>query len=60
MSENVLNLKETDNNQEAQKAPHKLNPNSPTPRHIIKMAKVKERNLKAARGKQKLIIRKPP
>ena len=41
--------------QEAQRAPNKLNPNRPTPRHvIIKMAKVKgeERILKAAREKQ--------
>ena len=52
MAENFLNLKKkTDIQiQEAQRAPNKLNPNRPTPRHIIvKMAKVKdmERILKA-------------
>ena len=56
MSENFPNLKETDIKiQEAQRAPNKLNPNRPTPRHIIiKMAKVndKERILKAARENQ--------
>ena len=53
MAENVPNLKETDIKiQEAQRALNKLNPNRPTPRHIIiQMAKVKdkERILKAAR-----------
>ena len=51
ISENFPNLKESDIKiQEAQRAPQKLNPNWPTPRHIIlKMAKVKERVLKAAR-----------
>ena len=57
MSENLPNLKETDIKiQEAQRAPNKLNPNRPTPRHsIIKMAKVKDKEsiLKAAREKQK-------
>ena len=56
MSENFPNLKETDIKiQEAQRAPNKLNPNRPTPRHIIiKMTKVKdkERILKAARETQ--------
>ena len=54
MADNFPNLKETDIKiQEAQKAPNKLNPNRTTPRHIIiKMAKVKERMLKAAREKQ--------
>uniref|UniRef100_A0A5G2QTM0 L1 transposable element RRM domain-containing protein n=1 Tax=Sus scrofa TaxID=9823 RepID=A0A5G2QTM0_PIG len=50
------NLKDTEFKiQEAQRAPNKLNPKRPTPRHIIiKMAKVsdKERILKAAREKQ--------
>ena len=51
MAENFPNLKETDI--KIQRAPNKLNPNRPTPRHIIiKMAKVKERILKAAREKQ--------
>ena len=54
MAENFPNLKDTDIKiQEAQTAPNKLNPNRPTPRHIIiKMAKFKERILKAAREKQ--------
>ena len=57
MAENFPNLgKETDIPvQEAQRVPNKMNPNRPTPRHIIiKMAKVKdtERILKAAREKQ--------
>ena len=56
MAENFPNLKDTDIKiQEAQRAPNKLNPNRPTPRHIIiKMAKVKdeERILKAAVEKQ--------
>ena len=52
MVENFPNLKkETDIHvQEAQRVPNKMNPNRPTPRHIIiKMAKVKdkERILKA-------------
>ena len=44
MAENVPNLKrETDTQiQEAQRAPNKLNPNRPTPRHMTKMAKVKD------------------
>ena len=45
MVENFPNLKKEINIQiqEAQRAPNKLNPNRPTPRHIIiiKMAKVK-------------------
>ena len=53
---NFPNLKDADFKiQEAQKAPNKLNPNRPTPRHIkIKMAKVsdKKRILKAAGEKQ--------
>ena len=45
MSENFLNLKETDTKiQEAQKAPNKLNANRLTPRHIIiKMTKLKKK-----------------
>ena len=56
MAENFPNLKDTNIKiKEAQRAPNKLNPNRPTPRHIIiKMAKVndKERILNAAREKQ--------
>ena len=53
MAENFPNLKHTDIKiQEAQRAPNKLNLNRPTPRHIIiKMAKVKERILKAVNYK---------
>uniref|UniRef100_A0A4X1USD1 L1 transposable element RRM domain-containing protein n=1 Tax=Sus scrofa TaxID=9823 RepID=A0A4X1USD1_PIG len=49
--------------QEAKRAPNKLNPNRPTPRHIIiKMAKVsdKERILKAAREKQNVTYKGTP
>ena len=43
MAENFPNLKDTNIKiQEAQRASNKLNPNRPTPRHIIiKVAKVK-------------------
>ena len=43
MAENFPYPKDTDvKTQEAQRAPNKLNPNRPTPRHIItKMAKLK-------------------
>ena len=58
------NLKDTEFKiQEAERAPNKLNPNRPTPRHIIiKMAKVndKERILKAARGKQSVNYKGTP
>ena len=65
MAENFPNLKkETDIQvQEAQKAPDKMNPKRPTPRHIIiKMAKVKERKRiqKAAREKQKAVYKRTP
>ena len=55
IAENFPNLKDTEFKiQEAQRAPNKLNPNGPTPRHIIiKMAKVKDRILKVAREKQR-------
>ena len=45
MSENFPNLKATDiKKQDAPRAPNKVNPNRPTPRHIkIKMAKLKEK-----------------
>ena len=58
MAENFSKLKHTDIKiQEAQRAPNKLNPNRPTPRHlIIKMAKFKDKEwiLKAAREKQSI------
>ena len=57
MAENFPNLKKEKDIQlqDEQRVPKKMNPNRPTPRHIIiKMAKVtdKERFLKAAREKQ--------
>ena len=64
MAENFPNLKDTDIKiQKAQRAPNKLNPNRPTPRHIvIKMAKIKdkERILKAAREKQSINCKGTP
>uniref|UniRef100_A0A8D1G682 L1 transposable element RRM domain-containing protein n=1 Tax=Sus scrofa TaxID=9823 RepID=A0A8D1G682_PIG len=58
MAENFPNLKDTDIKiQETQRAPNKLNPNRPTPRHIIiKMAIIQDkvRILKAAREKQSI------
>ena len=62
--ENFPNLKDTDIKiQEAQKAPNKLKPNRPTPRHIIiKMAKDKDKKriLKAAREKQSVHYKGTP
>ena len=61
MAENLPNLKETDIKiQEAQSAPNNLNPKRPTPRHIIKTAKVKERILKAAKQKQRVNYKQSP
>ena len=64
MSENIPNLKETNIKiQESQRAPNQLDPNRPTPRHIvIKMAKVKDkvRILKAAREKQSVKCKVTP
>ena len=58
IAENFPNLKETNIKiQEAQRSPNKLNPNRPTPRHIItKMAEVKDKEmiLKAAREIQRV------
>ena len=57
MTENFLNLvKEKDTEvQETQRVPNKLDPKSPTPRHIIiKMTRLKDKEkiLNAARKKQ--------
>ena len=63
MAENFPNLKkETDIQiQEAQSVPNKVNPNRTITRHIIiKMAKVKERILKAAREKQRVNYKGTP
>ena len=61
---NFPNLKDTNFKiQEGQRAPNKLNPNRPTPRHIIiKMAKVidKGKILKAAREKQNVTYKGTP
>ena len=47
--------------QETSRAPNKWNPNRTTPRHIIiKMAKVKDRILKAAREKQSINYKGTP
>ena len=49
--------------EEAQRTPNKLNPNGPTPRHIIiKMEKVKDKGriLKAAREKQRVNYKGTP
>ena len=56
MSENFPNLKETDIKiQEAERAPNKLKPNKPAPRHIIiEIAKVKEMIVKMVREKQRV------
>ena len=65
MAEKFPNLnKETDIQiQEAQRVPNKINPNRPTPRHIIiKMAKVKdiESILKATREKHRINYKETP
>jgi len=62
MSENFPNLKETNIKiQETQRAPNKLNPNRHTPRHIIiKMERVKDRILKAAREMQTINYKGTP
>ena len=65
MDKNSPSLKkETDVQvQEAQRVPNKMNPNIPTPRHIIiKMENVKdkERILKAAREKQRVNYKGTP
>ena len=61
---NFPNLKDNEFRiQEAQRDQNKLNPNRPTPRHIIiKTAKVndKERTLKAAREKQNVTYKGTP
>ena len=61
---NFPNLKDTEFKiQEAQRAPNKLNPNRPTPRHIIiKMAKVsdKERTKRQQEKSRMLPTREPP
>ena len=62
MAKSFPNLKkETDIQiQEAQRVLNKMNPNRPSPRHIIKMAKVKERILKTAREKQRVNYKGTP
>ena len=62
MAENFPNPKDTDiKMQETSRGPNKWNPNRTTPRHIIiKMAKVKDRILKAAREKQSINYKGTP
>ena len=65
MKENFPNLaKEIDFReiQEAQRVPKKLDPKRNTPRHIIKLSKIKdkERILKAARGKERVTYKGVP
>ena len=62
MAENFPNLKHTDIKiQEAQRAPNKLNPNRPIPRHIIKMAKLKiKRGLLSQQKKNGALIISEP
>ena len=65
MAEKLPNQKkETDIHvQEAQWVPNKMNPNRPTPRHIIiKMSKLKDKQriLKVAREKQRIIYKGIP
>ena len=65
MKENFPNLaKEIDFQevQEAQRVPKKLDPKRNTPRHIIKLSKIKdkERILKAARGKERVTYKGVP
>ena len=61
MAENFSNLKkDTDIQvQAAWRVPKKMNPNRPTPKHIIKLEKVKEKEriLKAAREKSESFTR---
>ena len=63
MRENFPNLaKEIDTEvQETQRVPNKMDPKRATPRHIIiKMPKVKEKVLKAAREKQRVTYKSVP
>ena len=56
MAEDIPNLKKEIDIQvwESGRVPNKMNPNRPTPRHtVIKMAKVKEMIIKAARKQNK-------
>ena len=62
MKENFPHLvKELDMQvQEAQRVPNKMDAQRPTPRHIIKMPKVKERILKAVREEVSYLQGSPP
>ena len=65
MKENFSNLAKEINCQEvqeAQRVPKKLDPKRNTPRHIIKLPKIKdkERILKAPRGKEKVTYKGVP
>ena len=63
MKENFPNLAKEIDFQEAQRVSKKLEPKRNTPRHIIiKLPKIKDREriLKAARGKQRVIYKGTP
>ena len=62
MKENFPNLAKEIDFQEAQRVPKKLDPKRNTPRHIIKLPKIKdkERILKATRGKERVTYKGVP
>ena len=62
MKENFPNLAKELDFQEAQRVPKKLDPKRNTPRHIIKLPKIKdkERILKATRGKERVSYKGVP
>ena len=57
-----IDFQEVQEAQEAQRVPKKLDPKRNTPRHIIKLPKIKdkERILKATRGKEKVTYKGVP
>ena len=62
MKENFPNLAKETDFQEAQRVPKKLDPKRNTPRHIIKLPKIKdkERILNGARGKERVTYKGVP
>ena len=61
MKENFPNLAKQIHFQEAQRVPNKLDPKRNTPRHIIiKLPKIKDRILKAARAKERVTYKGVP
>ena len=58
MKENFPNLAKEIEFQEAQTVPEKLDPKRNIPRHIIiKLPKIKDKERKAARGKERVIYK---